>query len=216
MNTIYGVAPSPFVRKVLLAHAYKNIPFEIQHTFPGSEDEEFRQMSPLGKIPAYKSDTGVAFSDSSVIIAYLERMSNIKPLYPSDNDNYALALWLEEYADTKMMEATGALYFQRIIGPKFFSKEIDQERVTELTTQLIPETLNFIEGKLQDNKWILGDDITVADLSIGTNLVNLYHADFSIDKNLWPKLAAYNERFLALDMVKAQIETERNVFNSAA
>jgi len=49
---------------------------------PGSEDPEFRQASPLRKISAYKTDDGVGFSDSSIIVAYLERTSSNNALFP--------------------------------------------------------------------------------------------------------------------------------------
>ena len=216
MSTIYGVAPSPFVRKVMLAHAYKAMSYEFVHTLPSSEDTEFRQISPLGKVPAYKTDNGVGFSDSSVIIAYIERVSSSNALYPENAEHYALALWFEEYADTKMMETTGALYFQRIIGPKFFGHEVDQTRVTDLVDNLIPAVLDFIEGKLSENNYLIGDSLSIADLSVGANLINLLHADFAINAERWPKLAAYNKRFLALDIVKEQINTEVSMFNSAS
>ncbi|PCI60340.1 MAG: hypothetical protein COB35_09465 [Gammaproteobacteria bacterium] len=216
MSTIYGVAPSPFVRKVMLAHAHKEMSYDYKHTLPSSDDSEFRQMSPLGKVPAYKSDAGTGFSDSSVIVAYLERISTNNALYPENAEQYAVALWLEEYADTKMMEVTGALYFQRIVGPKFFGNEVDQQRVTDLVDNLIPPVLDFIESKLKDDGWLVGNTLSIADLSVGSNLVNLLHADFNIDAQRWPKLVAYNQGFLALDIVKAQIATEVALFNSAS
>jgi glutathione S-transferase len=215
MAIIYGVAPSPFVRKVMLAHAYKNVNYDFKHTLPTSDDEEFRQASPLGKVPAYRTDDGIGFADSSVIIAYLERLSAENTLYPADNNNYALALWLEEYADTKMMDVTGALYFQRIIGPKFFGHSVDVERVAELTEKLIPEVLDFIETKITAQSWLIANELSVADLSVGTNLVNLLHADFAIDASRWPNLSTYNQHFLALDIVKTQLATEQAVFAGA-
>lgn len=213
MAIIYGVTPSPYVRKVMLAHAYKKVPYELKMTAPHSEDEEFRKASPLGKIPGYVSDKGTAFPDSSVIIAYIERVFTEIKLYPENAENLAIALWLEEYCDTKLTEATGALYFQRVIGPKFFSQATDEARVEEVLTKLIPPALDYIESQITNDAWLVNNQFSVADLALGSCLVSLLHADYVIDANKWPKVANYNTRFLALDMVKAQLVQENAMLN---
>ena len=212
MAILYGVPPSPYVRKAMLVLAYKEVPFEFKVTFPGSDDPEFRDASPLGKVPAFRTDDGVGFSDSSVITAYLERIDNTHPLYPADDSQFARALWFEEYADTKMMEAAAGLYFQRILGPKFFNQQTDPERVKQLENELIPTALDYIESQMTDG-WLVNDQLSIADITVGANLISLLHADFQIDAEKWPKLAAYNSRFMAEEKVKQQIATELQVIN---
>ena len=214
MALIYGVPASPYVRKVMLAHGAKGVPYELQITTPGSDDEDFRAASPFGKIPAYKTDDGFVFSDSSAILGYLERLDYSVKLYPADNNQYARALYLEEYADTQMMAATAALYFQLIIGPKFFAAETDSVRVEELTTQLIPTELDYIEGQMSDG-WLVGDSLSVADMAVGSNLMNLLHTKFELDATRWPKTKAYFERLQGQEFYTKQIESECHLFASA-
>jgi len=216
MSILYGVSPSPFVRKAMLAHAHKNIPYEIKITMPSSDDDEFRQASPLGKIPGYKTDDGVAFADSSVIVAYLERISSNNALYPENASDYAKALWLEEWGDSEFMSTTGALYYQRVIGPTFFQHETDLKRVDEILTELIPKAFNILESRLTPQSWIVGDKLSIADITVGSCLVSLLHAKYKIDQSHWPKLFSYNERFLALPIVQAQIDIEQGFFNHSA
>lgn len=212
MAILYGVPPSPFVRKAMLVMAYKDVPFEFKVTFPGSDDPEFREASPLGKVPAFRTDDGFGFSDSSVITAYLERAYSQNPVYPADNNDFAKALWLEEFADTKMMDATAALYFQRVLGPKFFNHETDEARVKELEETLIPKQLDYVESQLQEG-WLVNDSFSIADISVGVNLMNLFHADFAIDPERWPKLASYNNRFMSEQQVKGQLAVEQQAIN---
>ena len=54
MAIVFGASPSPFVRKVRVALAEKSIPYELRPVLPQDKDPEFRKMSPLGKIPAFK------------------------------------------------------------------------------------------------------------------------------------------------------------------
>lgn len=215
MSILYGVSPSPFVRKAMLAHAHKNIPYELKMTIPNSDDEEFRQASPTGKIPGYKTDDGVAFADSSVIIAYLERISGDNALYPEKASDYAQALWFEEWGDSELMSVTGALYFQRVVGPIFFKHETDLNRVDEIITNLIPKVFELLESRLTEQDWLIGNNLSIADITIGSCLVNLVLADYKIEQSGWPKLYSYNERFLALPIVQAQIANEKSVLSQA-
>jgi len=50
MPTVLGASVSPFVRKVRVALAEKKIPYDLVPVFPGGTDEDFRKLSPLGKI----------------------------------------------------------------------------------------------------------------------------------------------------------------------
>lgn len=212
MAIIYGVPASPFVRKVMMAHAVKGLDYEFELTMPKSDDAEFREASPLGKIPGYRTDDGFGFSDSAVIVAYIERLPSAVNLYPADNNQMAKALWLERYCDTQLMEVTAALYFQKIIGPKFFQMETDQERVTELVSKLIPAELDYVESQATDG-WFVGGQITIADIAIASNMFNLMHVDFDLTN--WPKLNAFVERLRASDFAKAQLEAELNMLNQA-
>ena len=65
----------------------KGIPYEVDPVIPFNVSDEFKKISPLGKIPALR-DGDKAISDSSVICAYLERTHPTPPLYPSDAFEY--------------------------------------------------------------------------------------------------------------------------------
>src|SRR5688572_21652769 len=108
MPTVLGVNLSPFVRKARVALAEKGIPYDLLPVFPQAADEEFRKISPIGKVPAFR-DGDKGFSDSSVICLYLEKKHPNPPLYPADPYEYARALWFDEYADSAMVN---------VIGPK--------------------------------------------------------------------------------------------------
>ena len=51
----------------------KGLPYEREEILPMNVPPEFKKISPLGKIPAYR-DGEVTLCDSSVICAYLERV----------------------------------------------------------------------------------------------------------------------------------------------
>ncbi len=193
----------------MLAHAYKDIDFQLNMVTPGSEDKEFRQASPLGKVPGYKSAQGSYFWDSSVIIAYLEKTDEDNPLYPDDPESFAKALSLEEYADTKLAEACNALYYQLVVGPKFFDHTTDNERVEQIKSELLPNVFDYLESVLEEESWFIDNEFSVADISIGSFLVGLQHAQYTIDPTTYPKLHDFYKNFASLDFVDAQLEQEQ-------
>ena len=54
MLKLFGANVSPFVRKVKVVLAEKNLPFEQQQTAPFPPTAEYRKISPLGRIPAFQ------------------------------------------------------------------------------------------------------------------------------------------------------------------
>jgi glutathione S-transferase len=98
MPTLYATLGSPFVRKVVVALGEKGIAFDHDPVLPFGPNPEYRKISPLGKIPAFR-DGDRTLADSSVIIAYLERTHPEPALYPSDPYQFARVPWFEEYGD---------------------------------------------------------------------------------------------------------------------
>lgn len=67
---LYGSSLSPFVRKVLVALAEKEVAFEHVPLRFHDPDRDFQAASPLGKIPALR-DGDFRLADSSAIVHYL-------------------------------------------------------------------------------------------------------------------------------------------------
>ena len=107
MSVLHGAALSPFVRKARAALAERGLDYELVEVFPFGQTSEYLEKSPLGKIPWYTTPEGQDIPDSSVIIAYLERVHG-QLLHPADPGDYARALFGEEYGDTAVVAACGS------------------------------------------------------------------------------------------------------------
>ena len=55
MPTIHGVNASPFVRKVRVAMLEKGLDYDLEPVMPIGVSDEFKKLSPLGKIPVQTS-----------------------------------------------------------------------------------------------------------------------------------------------------------------
>lgn len=209
MPIIHGVGASPFVRKVRVALAEKGIQYEHDPLVPFGVPDEYKQKSPLGKIPCYE-DGDFVLPDSSCIIAYLEKTSPEPRLYPEDAKQFGRALFYEEYADSKLAETTGPVFFERFVKPNLMNTPADEERVAEVLRDAVPPVFDYLEGELADDRQFLaGGQFSIADVGIGSQFVNFGHGGESVDASRWPKLAAYVERVHSRPSFKGLIEEEK-------
>lgn len=207
MPKVLGINASPYVRKLRVALAEKGIAYDLEPVIPINVSEEFRKISPLGKIPAYQ-DGDRTLCDSSIICAYLERTKPQPALYPSDAYDYARALWFEEYADTALAGVIGPkIFFQKVINPAFFSKPADEEMVKKAVDEELPPMLSYLEGQLTGD-YFVGGAFSIADISVAAQLVNFSHSGFSIDAAKYPRLAKWKDRVCSRPSFKALIEEE--------
>jgi glutathione S-transferase len=216
MPTVLGASASPFVRKVRVFLAEKNIPYEHEQVFPFGVSPEFKKISPLGKIPAFR-DGDRTLADSSVICAYLERTHPTPALYPSDPYDYARALWFEEYADGGLVNVIGAkIFFQKVVAPRFLNRPTDEAMVKKGIEEDLPPMFDYLEGELANGSYLVGDALSIGDIGVGSQFVNLFHCGVPVDAARWPKLAAYLARIHGRPSFKALIEEERAAFGAAA
>ena len=211
---IHGVNASPFVRKVRVALAEKNILYELKPQVPFGQPPEYMKISPLGKIPCLQ-DGDYTLPDSSCIIAYLERTNPKPALYPADPKEYGRALFLEEYADSKLIETIGAVFFQRVVRKLIFKQESDETIVRNKIDVEAPKVFDWLESQIGDREWLVGTRFGIADIAVASPFVNFGHAGESVDGKRWPRLAAYLQRIHARPSFKALIEEERQAFKPA-
>jgi glutathione S-transferase len=190
MITLHGAHASPFVRKVRVVLAEKRIGYTIDPLVPFPKTEALLRMSPLGKIPFFEED-GFVVPDSSVICAYLERTRPEPPVYPSDVQQFARTLWYEEYGDTRLVEVTGPVFFQRFVRPNIFGEKTDENLVREALANAVPPAFDYLESQVDNPHGIVAGRFTIADVAICSPLVNFHAAGEAIDGRRWPKLARY-------------------------
>ncbi len=191
MYTVYGAGLSPFVRKVLVVMAEKGLDYQLEPIVPINVSAEFKQISPLGKIPALR-DGERTLSDSSVICTYLDRKHPSPALYPEDPYDHARALWFEEYADTALVQTIGPkIFFPLIVAPVFMNQQPDHEAVRKTVSEDLPPLLDYLESQLGDGAFVVGDTLSIGDVAIGSQMINLELAGFPPDAARWPKLASY-------------------------
>ena len=186
---LYGAMASPFFRKCRIALEEKGLPYEMEQLVPVPKTPELLALHPMGKIPVLRDGERV-IPDSSVICAYLERLRPTPAIYPPDAGDLATALFLEEYADTRIAETLGPILFERFIRPQVFQQTGDPARAAEFAARL-PEVFDYLESQLPDGRDTVLPRFGIADIALGAQLQGLGLVGEEIDAGRWPRLAGY-------------------------
>lgn len=209
--TVYGNTISPFVRKVCVVLAEKGLKYTLEQATPMTPTPDFLAASPLKKMPAFR-DTSIpepnTLADSSVICDYIENKYPEPALYPKDAYQRARALWFEEYADAGMgVCITRDLFFERFVK-KMIGQVPNEELCRKTLEESLPPMFDYLEKEIGDNEFIVGNTLTIADISIASMLANFDHLGEEINSARWPRLCTYTERLLQRPAFKLLIEEE--------
>jgi glutathione S-transferase len=214
--TVLGGSVSPFVRKVRVVLAEKGLDYELEQINPFAAPEGFRDVSPLGRIPAFR-DGDRTLADSSIICAYIERTNPSPALYPEDAYAYARALWFEEYMDGGFVPLAGPkVFFPLVLRPLMSGNEPDESEPLRVAAEELPPFYDYLEGELGDSEYFVGEKLTIADIGVASPFVNLRHAGVAPERARWPKLRGFLDRLHGRPSFKACIEEESPIFGKRA
>ena len=192
---LYGSSLSPFVRKTLAYAAEKGIVLDVKPVNPGTDDPEFREASPFGRIPGFR-DGDFAISDSTAIITYLEAKYPEPPLIPLDPKSRARVIWYEEFADTILVGKLAPIFFNRVVA-KLLGRVADLPLADKLESEELPPLLDYLEKTIPASGFLVDDRLTLADLAVATVFVNMSHAKVEILAERHPKTVSYLDAILA-------------------
>jgi glutathione S-transferase len=207
---LYGSSLSPYVRKVLAYAGEKGIELELRPmgTAPGQLSDEFVEASPLRKMPALR-DGAFTLADSSAIIHYLEARFPDPELIPADPRMRGRVIWFEEFADTSLASCGAKMFYNRVVLPRFFGKQGDEEVARNAECEELPPLLDYLETVVpKPGEFLVGGRITLADVAIASQFVNLTHLGCERDQARHGRIYAYVDAILARPSFASWIERE--------
>ena len=208
---VYGSSLSPFVRTTLAYISEKGLSAELKPIRLQDPQPEFREASPFGKMPGFR-DGDFAISDSTAIITYLEALHPEPAMLPADPKARARTIWYEEFADTILTAAGGAVFFNRVVSPMFLGRPGDVAAAEKAEREDLPPILDYVEGIIPDSGFLVEDRLTLADLAVASPFVNLEHCGITVDASRHPKTAAYVEKIHARPSFAPIIAQEKQFF----
>ncbi|MEH2509978.1 GST-like protein [Nitrobacteraceae bacterium AZCC 1564] len=203
--------PTPNGVKVSIMLEEIGLPYE-PHTINIGKNEtwtsEFLSLNPNGKIPAIidpNGPNGVPFGlfESGAILLYLaEKTGKLLPNDPALR--YETIQWV-----FFQMAAVGPMFGQVGYFHKFAGREIADKRPLQRYQDESKRLLGVLETRLEGRTWIMGDDYTIADISLlgwVRNLVGFYEARELVDFDSLKRVPGWLERGLSRPAVQRGLE----------
>lgn len=158
MIILHGFAASNYYNIVKHVLLHKGVPFEENLIFSGGD--EWKAVSPLGKVPALTTEDGTHLSESTVICDYLEEVYPQVPLYPED---------AVERARVRQIMKVAELYLElpsrRLIGHAFSNRPASDALKADVC-HVTQRGLDALQRLCQFSPWIAGDEFTMADIYV--------------------------------------------------
>jgi len=210
---IFGNSMSPFVRKTMAFATEKGLEFELVAAGMGQGPPEFQQASPFGKMPGFQ-DGDFLISDSTAIITYLEAIKPEPNLIPTDPRARARTIWYEEFGDTIVAACGGAMFFNRVVAPKFLGREGNEDLVQEAINVQFPKIVDYLERTIPASGYLVEDRLTLADIAVASPFVNMGHVGCAINPTTHPKAFGYVEAILARPSYAGVVAKEKAIVAS--
>jgi glutathione S-transferase len=181
---LLGSLTSPYVRKTRIVLAEKKIEYAFDLDNPWDENSRVADANPLGKVPVLVLEDDSTLFDSRVIVEFLDSVSPISRLIPSNNrEKIEVKRW-EALADG-MLDAATAVVLERRRPAKQKSEAAIKRQMDK-----IERSTAVMARDLADKTWCTGNAFTLADIACGVALgyLDFRHAAFDW-RILHPNLA---------------------------
>jgi glutathione S-transferase len=161
---LLGSLTSPYVRKARVALAEKRIDYVFEQDDPWDEKSRVADANPLGKVPVLVLDDDSTLFDSRVIVEFLDSVSPISRLIPSNNrEKIEVKRW-EALADG-VSDAAVAVVLERRRPAKQKSEASIKRQMDK-----IERSVAVMARDLGEKTWCTGNAFTLADIACGVAL----------------------------------------------
>jgi GST-like protein len=203
--------PTPNGVKVSIMLEELGLPYEPHAIDIGKNETwepEFLALNPNGKIPSIIDPDGpggkpFGLFESGAILLYLaEKTGKLLPADPARR--YETIQWV-----FFQMAAVGPMFGQLGFFHKFAGKDYEDKRPRDRYAAESKRLLGVLETRLDGRQWIMGDEYTIADISLlgwVRNLVGFYGAGELVGYDTFKHVPAWLERGLARPAVQRGLE----------
>jgi len=183
------------------------LPYEAHYVDFGKKDQrtpEYLSLNPNGKIPAILDPSGpggepLPLYESGAILQYLADKTG--KLLPADGARrWETIQWVYW-----QMAFVGPMFGQVGYFKMFDGKDIEDKRPLKHYAETSKKLLHILDARLEARTWVMGDDYTIADISLlgmVRNLIGYYGARELVGFDALKCVPAWLERGLARPAVQ--------------
>jgi glutathione S-transferase len=181
---------SPYARKVRIVMAEKRIECQLELMDVWSPNTRIQDFNPLGKVPCLIMEDGGAVFDSRSIVEYLDTLTPVGHLIPSNGRERVEVRTWEALADG-LLDAVILVRLEQTQRPP------EQQSPAWIARQMskVQAALRSASNGLGERPWCNGQSYTLADVALGCALGWLDYRFPSIDwRTPYPNLARQYEK----------------------
>ncbi|KAK3210409.1 hypothetical protein GRF29_44g2658545 [Pseudopithomyces chartarum] len=158
-GTLYTRNPNPRSFAIIAVSKLLNIDLAVQYLDRENPEDEalLYKLNPLRQVPIFVGEDGFKLTECTAILQYVTSQSPTTPLLGhTPTSPYEIQKWLS-FANSDLLPAIGG-----IILPLLRLHNAVQKDVQDCLRALHAD-LALLQNHLQGNKFLLGDEITIAD-----------------------------------------------------
>jgi glutathione S-transferase len=191
---LIGSATSPYVRKVRIVMAEKKLDFQFILEDVWAANTTITASNPLGKVPCLVMEGGEAVFDSRVIVEYLDTLSPVGKLIPTQGRERAEVKTWEALADGLVDAAILAR-----LEATWSGRTAKQRSDAWIDRQMgkIDATLKAMSTGLGDKAFCSGIHFSLSDIAVGCALGYLDLRFTQINwREMYPNLARLQDKLM--------------------
>jgi len=188
---IYGLPHNYKTHRILVAAQYAGVDVTVEHFHPSGQSEEvlaeYRKKNPNLLVPTLETPEGYLY-ETNAIVRHVARSGENSTIYGKNDFEKAQ---IDQYLDwvTLNLESFVFPIFLAAIGHKTCSKEIFESNFEGLK-----KLLRIIDDRVKQNKFLVGDSVSIADIAVVTSLTFLFRYFFDEKfRKPFPNLTKYYE-----------------------
>jgi len=160
---LIGMLDSPYVRRVAVSLHHTQTPFEHSSLSVFRDIETFSKINPLVKAPTFICDDGEVLMDSTLILAYLEKLfEEHQKLMPSSISDYQRATRIIGLA-LNVCDKSVQIVYERDLRPQDKQHQPWLDRITD---QLLAAYNQLEAYAAETTEWLLNDRLTQTDITV--------------------------------------------------
>jgi glutathione S-transferase len=203
---LYWGSGSPFAWRVMLTLEVKKLPYKsklLEFSKGEHKAPDYLKLNPRGKVPTLKDGDFVVY-ESLAIMAYLDRKFPEPPLFGTTAEETGLIWRLISECESYLVSAG-----DKVVRPMFFAKGLDKVDEIQQAAQAIRQELATLDQHLAQADWLVGAQITAADIALfpliqlllraaAKDAARPFNLGFAPVRQNFPNLARWVERIETL------------------
>ena len=176
---------------------------ELEHVPAGGpfgrlDEPEFRALNPFGKVPAI-DDEGVAVWESHAILRYLAERHGGERWWPDVAARARIEPWMDWHQTTFQPPFAGGLLWGYFRTPEP-QRNWPAIRQSEANCAAL---LQFVDRMLTERPYLAGDELTLADIPLGTCLYRYF--EMNVRRPDAPNVARWYARLCERDAYRRHV-----------